>query len=447
MPAEVLVEAVLSGDVDGEAVAAPAGPSPHLLQRRGGPGKGDADRRVELADVDPELQRAGRDHAQQISRDQVGLDLPSLGRRVPGPVRGDALGECGPSLRGQALGCELADQLDPAPALEEADRPDPGSDQVGEEVGRLCQRGSAGAGRRVDQWRVPDDDLPLRPWCAVPADQLERAADQPFGQIARVRDRRGGKDEARVASVCGCDAAQPADHVGDVRAEHPAVGVGLVDDDPLEVCEEIPPAPVVGQDSDVEHVGVAQHEVASPAYGRPLVLRRIAVVDRVAEVRRVQGRQGAGLVLSERLGRVQVERPALRITGDRVENRQVEGERLARSRGRGHHHSAAVCRLEGVGLVAEQGPDARCPQRPGERRLEPPGQRYGPALPLRLVAGAQNPAVAARGVEGDRPRGREQRISQAPHRQLRRPGPRAGSLRRSGARPVLRPLPSGLCAL
>ena len=65
--AEELVEGVLAGDVDGEAAAAAAGPPPHLAQAGDGPGEGDADRRVELADVDPELERVGRDHRQQLA--------------------------------------------------------------------------------------------------------------------------------------------------------------------------------------------------------------------------------------------------------------------------------------------------------------------------------------------------------------------------------------------
>ncbi len=65
---EELVERVLAGDVDGQAAAAAAGASPHLAQAGDGAGEGDADRGVELADVDPELERVGRDDAEQLAR-------------------------------------------------------------------------------------------------------------------------------------------------------------------------------------------------------------------------------------------------------------------------------------------------------------------------------------------------------------------------------------------
>ena len=65
--AEELVERVLAGDVDGEPAAAAARPPPHLAQARDRPGEGDADRGVELADVDPELERVGGDHRQQLA--------------------------------------------------------------------------------------------------------------------------------------------------------------------------------------------------------------------------------------------------------------------------------------------------------------------------------------------------------------------------------------------
>ena len=57
---EVLVERVLGGDEHREAVTAAAGASPLLAQARDGARKADRDRAVEVADVDPELERVGR---------------------------------------------------------------------------------------------------------------------------------------------------------------------------------------------------------------------------------------------------------------------------------------------------------------------------------------------------------------------------------------------------
>ena len=89
--AEELVERVLAGDVDGEPAPAPPRPAPHLPQAGDGAGEGDADRRVELADVDPQLERVGRDHRQQLAARQPRLDLAPLLRRVAAAVGGDPL--------------------------------------------------------------------------------------------------------------------------------------------------------------------------------------------------------------------------------------------------------------------------------------------------------------------------------------------------------------------
>ena len=58
----------------------------------------------------------------------------------------------------------------------------------------------------------------------------------------RVRRRRRGQHEHRVGAVAGADPAQPAQHLGHVRAEHPPVGVALVDHDEAQRPEERRPA-------------------------------------------------------------------------------------------------------------------------------------------------------------------------------------------------------------
>ena len=64
---------------------------------------------------------------------------------------------------------------------------------------------------------------------------------QALGELDRVGDRRRGEQEARLGAVGGRDPAQAAQHVGDVRAEHAAVHVRLVDDDEREVARTAPP--------------------------------------------------------------------------------------------------------------------------------------------------------------------------------------------------------------
>ena len=76
--AEELVERVLAGDVDRQPAPAPPRAAPHLAQRRDGPRERHADRRVQRADVDPELQRVRRHDAQQLAVDEPPLELAPL---------------------------------------------------------------------------------------------------------------------------------------------------------------------------------------------------------------------------------------------------------------------------------------------------------------------------------------------------------------------------------
>ena len=80
---EKLVEGVLARDVDREAAAAAPGAAPHLAQARDRPGEGHHDRRVEHADVDPQLERVGRDDGPQLAGDEACLDLAPLRRVYP----------------------------------------------------------------------------------------------------------------------------------------------------------------------------------------------------------------------------------------------------------------------------------------------------------------------------------------------------------------------------
>ena len=90
MAAEELVERVVARDVEGEPAAlAAAGAAPLLAQARHRARKRDRDRRVEMADVDPKLERAGRDDPEQLTRREAPLDLASLLRRVAAAVGSD----------------------------------------------------------------------------------------------------------------------------------------------------------------------------------------------------------------------------------------------------------------------------------------------------------------------------------------------------------------------
>ena len=132
--------------------------------------------------------------------------------------------------------------------------------------------------------------------------------EQRVRELAGVRDRRGGEQELRLGAVDPREPPQPAQHVADVRAEDAAVDVRLVDDDVAEVLEHVAPAVVVRQHADVEHVRVREDHVR-PLADLPAPLGgRVAVVDRGPQLRHAVAGERPGLVLRERLRRVEVER-------------------------------------------------------------------------------------------------------------------------------------------
>ena len=139
------------------------------------------------------------------------------------------------------------------------------------------------------------------------------------------------------------DPAQAPQHVAEMAAEHAAVRVQLVDDDVAQILEQFRPAWMVRQDPGVEHIGIAENQVGAGANGTSRVLRCIAVVregtDRLAGARLERFAQClklGQLILGERLGGKQVERPARSVLQDRIQNRDVVAQRLARCGRRNH---------------------------------------------------------------------------------------------------------------
>ena len=115
---EVLVERVVGGDEHRDAVALPAGTAPLLAQAGHGARKTDRDHAVEQADVDAQLERIRRGHAEQLAGREPLLDVAPLRRRVPGAVRREAV----LVLAAEPLEGEAMDQLRRPAALREAQR-------------------------------------------------------------------------------------------------------------------------------------------------------------------------------------------------------------------------------------------------------------------------------------------------------------------------------------
>ena len=117
---------------------------------------------------------------------------------------------------------------------------------------------------------------------------------------------------------------------------------------------------------------------------------RVPVVDAGREVDAGQlgeGAQPGQLVLAQRLGREEVERPRRRVVDDCLQDRQVVAERLARCRRR--HHAGVepgMEELQRLGLVAVERLDAALAQAGAQPLVEP--AREGPQVGLASGQGA-----------------------------------------------------------
>src|SRR6185437_7097190 len=82
----------------------------------------------------------------------------------------------------------------------------------------------------------------------------------------RIGDRGGREYEDRLARPPGDrvvrgDTAEPAQDLGDVRAEDAAVAVALVDDHDTQAAEEAAPPGVAWQHRAVQHVRIGQQVI------------------------------------------------------------------------------------------------------------------------------------------------------------------------------------------
>ena len=125
-----------------------------------------------------------------------------------------------------------------------------------------------------------------------------------------------------------------------MAAEHTAIRVQLVDDHEPEILEQLRPARMVRQHAGVQHVGVAEHHVRTRADRTARILGCVAVVREDADLH--TGRavdvlaelvQLGELVLCQRFGRKQVERPRRGVLQDAAQHRGVVAQGLPRCRG------------------------------------------------------------------------------------------------------------------
>ena len=210
--------------------------------------------------------------------------------------------------------------------------------------------------------------------CAAFGDGGDFLTQQRFREFARIGDGGRAENEHRARTVERAHALQPANHVGHVRTENPAIGVHLVDHYVLEVLEELCPLGVVGQNALVQHVRVGDDDIALGAHGLARVAGRVAV-ERVRADTQFAGvvdfQNLRHLVLRQRLGGKEIER--LRLVADGgVEHRQVVAQRLARcGRCDDDRVPASGDVLPRLALMGVKPRDAAFPQGAREPHVEP----------------------------------------------------------------------------
>ncbi len=192
----------------------------------------------------------------------------------------------GSPLRVELVGGELRDELDALARLHEADRARALAHELGDELGGLGEHAAAGLQRLVLERRVPHRDLAPRARRAVLVDERDvvearsaarrarrgwRSSRWPAGCAASCRRRRRSAAAGAGRSRRGCRTRRGR-RAPRRRRRSRGSRTGRAQ------------RAVVGQDPDVEHVGVREDEVRALADRRALLARRVAVVDRRAQL-------------------------------------------------------------------------------------------------------------------------------------------------------------------
>ena len=365
---------------------------------------------VERADVHAQLQRRGADDAIDVAGAHRAFGLAAFVGQVAAAVGADARRLARVVVEDilQVFG----KHLDHRARLREHQGLEAGADrQAGDAVGLRTRRGTQ-AQVGVHHRRIPQQQVLFARRRARFGDGLDGRFHQRFGMLLRVANRRRAQDELRVGTVERTHALEPTNHVGQVRAEHAAVGVHFVDDHVAQVFEELRPLGVMRKDGLVQHVGVGHHQVGVQADGLAGVAGRVAVEGVAAQAQvagAVEFQQVGHLVLRQRLGREQEQRLGL-LLHRRRDHRQRVTQAFARGRGRDHHEiPAGAGRVPGLGLVAVELADAARAQRRGQRRRQVAGQRRIAAFARGLDEVAGDPV----GVLGLQPAGQLPRVAHA----------------------------------
>ena len=223
---------------------APSGAS-RLLPRAGdGAGVSAQHARIQRADVDAQFEGVGGHHRVNLPGTKPALDFPALGGQVSAPVAPH------PARVAQGVTHQILQvfrqHLHRQPGAGEGDGLDAVFQQHARDLTGFGNHALADAQLAVDHRRVVEHKVPLAHGRAVVVDEGHVPAGEGFRQLLRVGDGGRAEDVLRMAAVELAQPHQPAQHVGQVGAEHAAVGVDFVDDDVFQVFKQLDPLGVVG---------------------------------------------------------------------------------------------------------------------------------------------------------------------------------------------------------
>ncbi len=276
------VQRVVTGDEDREGALPGAARAARLLPQGRARARVAGDHhRVQAGDVHAQLQGRRGGETEELAGVQGAFQGAALLGEVAAAVGRDTPGQGAVDL-GESLLGDHRDQFGAAPGADEGDRAHALHGEVGQQVGGLggggTPYGCALLALEFGERGLPQGEHQFSARGGVVGDLDDGQTGQSAGGDRGLGGGRRGQQEHGEGAVTGAQPAEPAQHLGDVRAEDAPVGVALVDDDVLERLQEGGPARVGGEYPAVQHVGVGEDVVGVLADPLAFLERGVAVV-------------------------------------------------------------------------------------------------------------------------------------------------------------------------
>ncbi|CAB4243176.1 conserved protein of unknown function [Methylacidimicrobium sp. AP8] len=319
--------------------------------------------KVDLADVDAELQGGGGDE----NREPPGLQ-PLLGRKAPFPAQAPVMG--GHRRFPEASGQVVGDPLGEAAAVDEDKGCPAGADQIGQAIVDLFP--DLGREDRLQRGRGQlDRDLHLSPRSEVDDGAGRRSPlSDPGKEVGQLADRPLGRRKPDALEGHASQGGEPFQGKGEVGPPlSGGHGVDLVEDDDSDRGEQS--ASAAAAEKEVERLRGGHQEMGRPAE-EPGALRRRGVPGACADPD-FRGRDSFGGELPADAGQ-RFQEVALDVVGEGTERRDVEdGDLRAELPGLALAHKLVDRRKKGgQGLPrarrrGEEDRPAALDERPGRR--------------------------------------------------------------------------------